>query len=155
MPRVRRFAALNGGLAPLMLAAALGLGSVASPAAAADKVVKDDKHHLAAMGFLTVGRRFLNNQPDIIDDRIDVTFRTFQGLTITCARCHDHKYDPIPQTDYYALGGVFLNTVYHEYPRVPKTVVDQYTKVEEQIEQKQKMLQTMQTKTNPDLRLAS
>src|SRR5947209_4800903 len=47
---------------------------------AADKVVKEDKHHLAAMGFLTVGRRFLNNQPDIIDDRIDVTFRTFQGL---------------------------------------------------------------------------
>ncbi len=77
---------------------------------AADRLVKDDKPNLAAMGFLTVGRRFLNNQADIIDDRIDVTFRTFQGLTITCARCHDHKYDPIPTKDYYSLYGVFASS---------------------------------------------
>ena len=72
--------------------------------------MKDDKRNLAAMGFLTLGRRFLNNQPDIIDDRIDVTFRTFQGLTVTCARCHDHKYDPIPTKDYYSLYGVFASS---------------------------------------------
>jgi uncharacterized protein DUF1553/uncharacterized protein DUF1549/cytochrome c len=77
---------------------------------AADRVVTNDKANLAAMGFLTVGRRFLNNQPDIIDDRIDVTFRTFQGLTVTCARCHDHKYDPIPTKDYYSLYGVFASS---------------------------------------------
>lgn len=77
---------------------------------AADRIVKDDKANLAAMGFLTVGRRFLNNQPDIIDDRLDVTFRTFQGLTLTCARCHDHKYDPIPSKDYYSLYGVFASS---------------------------------------------
>jgi hypothetical protein len=77
---------------------------------AADRLVKDDKPNLAAMGFLTVGRRFLNNQPDIIDDRMDVTFRTFQGLTVTCARCHDHKYDPIPIKDYYSLYGVFASS---------------------------------------------
>jgi Protein of unknown function (DUF1553)/Protein of unknown function (DUF1549)/Planctomycete cytochrome C len=77
---------------------------------AADRIVKDDKPNLAAMGFLTVGRRFLNNQPDIIDDRLDVTFRTFQGLTVTCARCHDHKYDPIPTKDYYSLYGVFASS---------------------------------------------
>jgi Protein of unknown function (DUF1553)/Protein of unknown function (DUF1549)/Planctomycete cytochrome C len=77
---------------------------------AADRVVTNDKADLAAMGFLTVGRRFLNNQPDIIDDRIDVTFRTFQGLTVTCARCHDHKYDPIPQKDYYSVYGVFASS---------------------------------------------
>jgi hypothetical protein len=77
---------------------------------AADRVVKDDKPNLAAMGFLTVGRRFLNNQNDIIDDRLDVTFRTFQGLTVTCARCHDHKYDPIPAKDYYSLYGVFASS---------------------------------------------
>jgi len=77
---------------------------------AADRLVKDDKPNLAAMGFLTVGRRFLNNQPDIIDDRLDVTFRTFQGLTVTCARCHDHKYDPIPIKDYYSLYGVFASS---------------------------------------------
>src|SRR5262245_45433165 len=77
---------------------------------AADRIVKEDKANLAAMGFLTVGRRFLNNQPDIIDDRLDVTFRTFQGLTVTCARCHDHKYDPIPTKDYYSLYGVFASS---------------------------------------------
>jgi hypothetical protein len=77
---------------------------------AADRVVTNDKANLAAMGFLTLGRRFLNNQSDIIDDRIDVTFRTFQGLTVTCARCHDHKYDPIPTRDYYSLYGVFASS---------------------------------------------
>jgi hypothetical protein len=77
---------------------------------AADRVVKDDKPNLAAMGFLTLGRRFLNNQHDIIDDRLDVTFRTFQAMTLTCARCHDHKYDPIPAKDYYSLYGVFASS---------------------------------------------
>ncbi|MEZ0324528.1 MAG: PSD1 and planctomycete cytochrome C domain-containing protein, partial [Fimbriimonas sp.] len=67
----------------------------------------DDKTPLAALGFLTVGRRFLNNPPDIIDDRIDVTMRGFQGFTVACARCHDHKFDPIPTQDYYSLFAIF------------------------------------------------
>ncbi len=62
---------------------------------------------LAALGFLTVGPRFLNSRPDIYDDRIDVTIRGLQGLTIACAKCHNHKYDPINMADYYALYGVF------------------------------------------------
>ncbi len=77
---------------------------------AADRM-KCDSRDLAAMGFLTVGRRFLNNQADIIDDRLDTTCRTFLGLTVTCARCHDHKYDPIPAKDYYSLYGVFASSV--------------------------------------------
>jgi cytochrome c553 len=71
----------------------------------------EDKRPLAALGFLTLGRRFLNNQADIIDDRIDVTMRGLQGLTAGCARCHDHKFDPIPQKDYYSLYGVFASSV--------------------------------------------
>ncbi|RYG23333.1 DUF1549 domain-containing protein, partial [bacterium] len=67
----------------------------------------DDKTALAALGFLTIGRRFLNSTPDIIDDRIDVTMRGFQGFTVACARCHDHKFDPIPTQDYYSLYAVF------------------------------------------------
>ena len=77
-------------------------------------------------------------------DRVDVVTRGFLGLTVACARCHDHKYDPIPQTDYYALGGVFLNTAYREYPLVPKTILDKYTKLEDEVEAKQKVQSEMQ-----------
>ena len=70
-----------------------------------------DRGPLAAMGFLTVGRRFLLDQNEIIDDRIDVVTRGFLGLTVTCARCHDHKFDPIPSEDYYSLYGVFASSV--------------------------------------------
>jgi len=69
----------------------------------------EDKRPLAALGFLTLGRRFLNNQSDIIDDRIDVLTRGTMGLTVACARCHDHKFDPIPIKDYYSLYGVFAS----------------------------------------------
>ncbi len=65
---------------------------------------------LAALGYLTVGRCFQNNNNDIIDDRIDVVSRGLLGLTVTCARCHDHKFDPIPTADYYSLHGVFLSS---------------------------------------------
>ena len=71
---------------------------------------EDDRSRLAALGFLTLGRRFVNNIHDIIDDRLDVIFRGTQGLTIGCARCHDHKFDPIPTRDYYSLYGVFAST---------------------------------------------
>jgi mono/diheme cytochrome c family protein len=78
---------------------------------AADRLpLGEDKSPLAAMGFLTIGRRFLNNQPDIIDDRIDVVTRGTMALTVQCARCHDHKYDPIPTDDYYSLYGVFASS---------------------------------------------
>jgi len=70
----------------------------------------DNKSPLAALGFLTLGRRFLNNQNDIIDDRIDVITRGTMGLTVSCARCHDHKFDPISAQDYYALHGVLASS---------------------------------------------
>ena len=78
---------------------------------AADKLeLGDDKQPLAAMGFLTLGRRFLNNPHDIIDDRIDVVTRGLMALTVGCARCHEHKYDPVPMADYYSLYGVFASS---------------------------------------------
>lgn len=77
---------------------------------AADLMPDRAASDIAALGFLTLGRRFLNNPHDIIDDRIDVTARGLMGMTLACARCHDHKYDPVTQKDYYALYGIFQNT---------------------------------------------
>ncbi len=71
----------------------------------------EDKRPLAALGYLTLGRRFVNNIHDIIDDRIDVVCRGMMGLTVACARCHDHKYDPIPTRDYYSMYGVFASSM--------------------------------------------
>ena len=85
---------------------------------AADELsLGEDKSALAALGFLTLGRRFLNNQNDIIDDRIDVISRGTLGLTVACARCHDHKFDPIPTKDYYSLHGIFASS--HEPAELP------------------------------------
>ncbi len=77
---------------------------------AADLLCPDDAKAQAALGFLTVGGHFMNNTHDIIDDRIDVVTRGLMGLTVTCARCHDHKFDPIPTADYYSLYGVFRSS---------------------------------------------
>ncbi|MCA9231788.1 MAG: DUF1553 domain-containing protein [Planctomycetales bacterium] len=86
----------------------------------ADQMVEgDDDPNLAAMGYLTLGRRFINNQHDIIDDRIDVVFRGMMGLTVACARCHDHMYDPIATEDYYALYGVFASSPEHQDEHLP------------------------------------
>lgn len=87
---------------------------------AADQLIrKDNPQDLAAMGFLTVGRRFINNIHDIIDDRIDVTMRSMLGLTVQCARCHDHKYDPISIKDYYSLYGVFNSSKEPDLEEMP------------------------------------
>lgn len=86
---------------------------------AADQVVPPKSPDLAAMGFLTLGRRFLGVSHDIIDDRIDVVTRGTLGLTVACARCHDHKFDPIPTRDYYALYGVFQSCAEAVVPCAP------------------------------------
>ena len=69
-----------------------------------------DRRILAAMGFLTLGNQFDGNNHDVINDRIDVTSKAFLGLTVSCARCHDHKFDPIPTKDYYSLYGIFASS---------------------------------------------
>ncbi len=74
---------------------------------------------LAGLGFLSVGERFPQAN-DTINEKIDVVTKGFLGLTVTCARCHDHVYDPIPTADYYSLHGVFANI----YEPKDKPIVD-------------------------------
>ncbi|HEY2431265.1 MAG TPA: PSD1 and planctomycete cytochrome C domain-containing protein [Vicinamibacterales bacterium] len=114
---------------------------------AADQFDDPDRvRHLAALGFLGIGPWYYDNgsvevtHADERHDRVDVVSRGFLGLTVACARCHDHKYDPIPQRDYYALAGVFLNSEYHEYPLAPKSVVDDYKALEKKKKNKQELL---------------
>lgn len=77
---------------------------------AADQLgLGEDDPSLAALGFLTVGMQF-RNYHDTIDDQIDVITRGLMGLTVTCARCHDHKFDAIPTTDYYSLYAVIAQS---------------------------------------------
>jgi len=106
---------------------------------------------LPALGFLGLGPWYYDNgaveitRADERHDRVDVVSRGFLGITVGCARCHDHKYDPIPTTDYYSLAGVFVNTTYHEYPQVPQAVVDEYKAQDKKIENKEKLLAEFQT----------
>lgn len=71
---------------------------------------------MVATGFLAIGPKSVSErnrrqfQMDVVDEQIDATFQAFQALTVACARCHDHRFDPIPQSDYYALAGIFQST---------------------------------------------
>ena len=112
---------------------------------------------LPATGFLGLGPWYYDNgsnevtRADERHDRVDAVTRGFLGLTVACARCHDHKYDPIPQTDYYALAGVFFNTIYDEYPQAPKKVVADFTKLQDDLDDKQKVLQEMNQNVSNEL----
>ena len=83
---------------------------IADQLAADQHAPQDQPWRLAAMGYLTLGRMFDNNLHDVYDDRIDTVTRGMMGLTVACARCHDHKYDAVSQADYYALYGVFASS---------------------------------------------
>ncbi|MFO0808394.1 MAG: DUF1549 domain-containing protein [Gemmataceae bacterium] len=87
---------------------------------AGDLLRSDDPTPLAdrltATGLLALGPKLLAEVDkekmvmDIVDEQIDVVSKAFLGLTLSCARCHDHKFDPFPTTDYYALAGIFKST---------------------------------------------
>ena len=79
----------------------------------------DNKDLVAATGMYALS-------PEFQDDRVDVTTRGFLGMTVACAQCHDHKYDPIPTRDFYSLMGIFTSSKYNEYPLAEKSVVDEF-----------------------------
>jgi cytochrome c553 len=78
--------------------------------------IEDQHEKWIATGFLVIGPKAFNEPnrekllADVVDEQIDVTTKAFLALTVACARCHDHKFDPIPTRDYYALAGIFRST---------------------------------------------
>ena len=109
---------------------------------AADLMPTEDRARLLpALGFLGQGPWYydLADPPvaraDERHDRVDVTSRGFLGLTVGCARCHDHKYDPIGTHDYYSFAGIFNNTDYHEYPIADSAEAAHFESEKEFIEQ--------------------
>ncbi len=117
---------------------------------AADRLpLGDQRRALRGLGFLTLGGRFMNNSHDIIDDRIDVVTRGLQGLTVTCARCHDHKFDPLPTADYYSLYGVFASSVEPIIPPLydPAPDTEEYRKFDAELRTREtKLREFVQTK---------
>jgi hypothetical protein len=91
-----------------------------------------NKELLPGLGFQGAGPWYYDlgdawvMRADERNDRVDVVTRGFLGLTVACARCHDHKYDPIAAKDYYSLAGVFFNSPYHEYPLVEQKTVEEW-----------------------------
>jgi mono/diheme cytochrome c family protein len=107
-----------------------------------------------ATGFLSLGAKMLAEddpvkmEMDIVDEQLDTVSRTFMGLTVGCARCHDHKFDPIPQADYYSMAGIFKSSKtmenfkvvakWHEFVLAPKEDRDRLEAHEARIEAKKK-----------------
>ena len=123
----------------------------------ADKPGEVNVRGLVATGFLALGPKLIAEQDkvkmfyDIVDEQIDVTSRAFLGLTVACARCHDHKFDPISTKDYYSLASIFASSkqlanveahVSELYfaPLVSKDVADEYEAHQAKIKDKQKQI---------------
>ena len=103
---------------------------------AADLLATDDAERikqLPALGFFGLGAQYYKNTDaarataDELDDRVDTVTRGFLGLTVACARCHDHKFDPIPTQDYYSLAGVFISSRLADVPLATKEELQRET----------------------------
>ena len=109
---------------------------------AADLIDEPDLHQrIAALGFFSLGPVYYAENvekakavADEWDDRIDTLTRGVLGLTVSCARCHDHKFDPISMSDYYGLAGIFASTKYQERPIVSSEIQQQRAKADQAIQ---------------------
>ena len=110
---------------------------------------EDGNGLVAGTGFLALGVWYYGAvappqaRADERFDRIDAITSGFLGLTVGCARCHDHKYDPISLRDYYALDGIIGSTVYREYPLAPREVVENYREHAKKVEELESALKEL------------
>lgn len=116
--------------------------------------------HLAALGYFGLGAQYYKNTDaakaaaDELDDRVDTLTRGFLGLTVSCARCHDHKFDPIPQQDYYSLAGIFQSSRLHNAPLVPQAEVDAWNASQQRLKELDETVKGLVTGKAPALREA-
>ncbi len=106
----------------------------------------ESKDQMAALGFQALGAG--------AGDQVDVSTKVFLGLTVGCAQCHDHKFDPIPTRDYYSLLGIFESSKTNEYPLAPAADVDRYKAQKKKIDALKEILNDYlaeQTKQLTDL----
>ncbi len=116
---------------------------------AGDLIVGADA--VVATGFLALGPKYTSDggdpearakaEADTLEDRMDTTFRGFQALTVACARCHDHKVDPIPAEDYYSIAGVFKNTREADLPMAPPETVKRFDEHQRRVKDLDKRIQ--------------
>lgn len=124
-----------------------------------------DASDAIATGFFALGPTYRSDggDPDSIaqaeaetlSDRLDTLGRGILGLTLACARCHDHKFDPLPQQDYYSLAGVFKNTNSHERPLVDQAIVDAFKERQQAIATTDQQIQDLQTRVKNESREAT
>lgn len=128
---------------------------------AADQITVDEPHrHRAALGLFALGPVYYQDngeqekaQADEWDDRIDTLMRGTQAMTVSCARCHDHKYDPFSTADYYGLAGVFASSEYRELPAVSEDVVAARGEADRAVQAKQLEIDTLLATQAPVARL--
>lgn len=130
---------------------------------AADLIPDADPHDRAALGFLGVSPTYwkeLKLAPSVIevivadewDERLDTVSRTFLGLTVACARCHDHKFDPVTARDYYALAGVFASTQVADRPLLPSPLAERVADAQLQVGKLQETLKKQKDKESDEAR---
>jgi hypothetical protein len=127
----------------------------------------NDFEHLIATGFLMIGPKMLAEddpvkmEMDIIDEQLDTMSRAFMGLTVGCGRCHDHKYDPVPTSDYYAMAGIFKSTRtmenfkvvarWHESPLGTPEEIERLAGHRKRLEQQNKLVAEIIAEANTNL----
>ena len=121
----------------------------------AGDLLSDDRDLAIATGFFAVGPTYISDggdpeataqaQAETLSDRVDTFSRAFLGLTVACARCHDHKFDPITARDYYALAGIFDNSRAGLLPIAPSEVVATFDAAQKAMQELEKKIKTAAT----------